>query len=324
MTRDRGAAALWAVAAGGKPALARALSRLETDRENGSFGPNTRGLLDAAVERAAGATIGLTGPPGVGKSSLIDALIRSERDRGRRVAVIAVDPSSRRTGGALLGDRTRIATDPEDDGVFVRSLAARDRLGGLSELAYPSMLLAAAAYDLVIVETVGVGQSETEIAAMADATVCCLQPGSGDALQFMKAGVMETPDLILVTKADLGAAARRTAADAAAALGLSETGAAPPEVRLVAARPSVEGFATGVSEARAAIERLAPGGPAPERRRNQARAWAQAGIEARFGREGWRRVARKIAGADAIFAAASAATAELLALFAAAAATEEA
>ena len=150
--------------------------------------------------------IGLTGPPGVGKSTLVSALVRAWRARGRTVGVIAVDPSSRRTGGALLGDRTRIDVDPDDQGVFVRSLAARDRLGGLADLAAAAMVLMRALYDVVLVETVGVGQSETEIAEIADTVVFAVQPGSGDSLQFMKAGIVEIPDIALVTKADLGAA----------------------------------------------------------------------------------------------------------------------
>ncbi|MCI4665239.1 MAG: methylmalonyl Co-A mutase-associated GTPase MeaB [Neomegalonema sp.] len=305
MAAEDGRAALASMTAGGKRALARALSGLEA----GLDAPESCALLDAALAAAGGATIGLTGPPGVGKSSLIDALIRSERAAGRRVAVIAVDPSSRKTGGALLGDRTRMSADPEDDGVFIRSLAARDRLGGLSDLAFPSMLLAATAYDLVLVETVGVGQSETEIAGLADATACCLQPGSGDALQFMKAGVMETPDLLLVTKADLGAPARRTAADAAAALSLTAAGQAAPEVMLVAARaPSEDAIAdNGVAAAAAAMRRLAVAGSGVARRRDQARLWAQAAIGARFGSEGWRLVCGEISGSDAVFAAAAAA-----------------
>ena len=148
--------------------------------------------------------IGLTGPPGVGKSTLVSAFVRAWRERGRTVGVIAVDPSSRRTRGALLGDRTRIDVDPDDQGVFVRSMAARDRLGGLADLCAAAMVLMRALYDVVLIETVGVGQSETEIAEIADTVVFAVQPGSGDSLQFMKAGIVEIPDIALVTKADLG------------------------------------------------------------------------------------------------------------------------
>ena len=160
--------------------------------------------MRAAWSAPPGLAIGLTGPPGVGKSTLTGALVKHYRAQGRRVAVLAVDPSSRRTGGALLGDRARIASDPSDKDLFVRSLAARDHLGGLAELAMPALVLFRALYDVVLIETVGVGQSETEVADLADLVVFCAQPSSGDALQFMKAGVAEIPDLVVVCKAPRG------------------------------------------------------------------------------------------------------------------------
>lgn len=206
--------------AGGKRAIADALSRLETAME----APETARLLDAAAAAPLGVAIGLTGPPGVGKSTLTDALIRGWRERGKTVAVLAVDPSSTRTGGALLGDRTRITTDPADQGVFVRSMAARDRLGGLAAITLPATVLMRALYDIVLVETVGIGQSETEIAATADLVVLLAQPGSGDALQYMKSGIMEVPDFVIVTKADMGATARRTVSDLKGALSLTGPG----------------------------------------------------------------------------------------------------
>ena len=167
----------------------------------------------------------LTGPPGVGKSTLASALVAACARGGETVGVIAVDPSSRRSGGALLGDRARIATDPETTRAsFVRSMAARDRLGGLADLTLAAMVLMRALYDRVLVETVGVGQSETEVAGVADTVVFCVQPGSGDSLQFMKAGIVEIPDLVVVTKADLGAAAERARADVAGALSLATAG----------------------------------------------------------------------------------------------------
>ena len=152
--------------------------------------------------------VGVTGPPGVGKSSLCAALVAAWRKDGKTVGVIAVDPSSKASGGALLGDRVRIVHDPADDGVFVRSMAARDRLGGLADQTLAAMVVMRALFDRVLIETVGVGQSETDVAGVADTVVFCVQPGSGDSLQFMKAGIVEIPHLIVVTKADLGAAGR--------------------------------------------------------------------------------------------------------------------
>lgn len=202
--------------AGGKRALSRVLSRLETDWGT----PELAAFLDHAAASASAHVLGLTGPPGVGKSTLIDALIRAFRQRGERVCVLAIDPSSRFTGGALLGDRTRFQTDPDDMDVFVRSMAARDRLGGLSDHAMAAIAVLRAVCDRVIVESVGIGQSESDLAQAADTVVLCIQPGSGDSLQFMKAGVMELPDVVAVTKSDMGPVARRAAADVAGALSL--------------------------------------------------------------------------------------------------------
>nr|WP_319382606.1 methylmalonyl Co-A mutase-associated GTPase MeaB [uncultured Roseibium sp.] len=205
--------------AGSKRLLARVLTRLETtahDRETAAF-------LDRLCLDSKGSVLGLTGPPGVGKSSLTDALIKAYRAEGKRVAVLAIDPSSSVTGGALLGDRTRLKTDPLDDGVFVRSMAARDRLGGLSDQAVAAITVLRAVFDRVIVETVGIGQSEGDLKHAVDTVLLCIQPGSGDSLQFMKAGIMELPDLVAVTKADLGALARRASSDVTGALSLSRT-----------------------------------------------------------------------------------------------------
>ena len=153
--------------------------------------------------------VGVTGPPGVGKSTLLSALLREWRSRGAAVAVLAVDPSSKRSGGALLGDRARIEHDPADRDVFIRSMAAGERLGGLAPATRAAAQALAAAFDVVVIETVGVGQSETDVAEAADTVAVVVQPGSGDALQFLKAGIMEVPDVLVVTKADLGAVAAR-------------------------------------------------------------------------------------------------------------------
>ena len=162
--------------------------------------------------------IGVTGPPGVGKSSLLSELVRAWRADGRSVAVLAVDPSSKRSGGALLGDRARIASDPADRRTFIRSTAAGDRLGGLAPATRAAAQALSAAFDVVVVETVGVGQSETEVAEVADTVTVVVQPGSGDVLQFLKSGIMEIPDVLVVTKADLGTVAQRARRDLVAAL----------------------------------------------------------------------------------------------------------
>jgi LAO/AO transport system kinase len=216
----------------------------------------------------------------VGKSTLANSLIRKLRETGQTVGVVAVDPSSRVSGGALLGDRARMEVDPDDAGVFVRSMAARRHLGGLATLAFPAVVLMRARFDWVLVETVGVGQSETEVADCADLVLLCVQPGAGDALQFMKAGIMEVPDLILVTKADLGVPARRAARDLRGALSLAEGGTA--RVALVSAHTGdgLDGAVELIAACRAAACDL------PARRRAQARAWASAHLLESFGTVG--------------------------------------
>ncbi len=177
------------------------------------------GVAPAALGgEARGHVVGVTGPPGVGKSSLLSELVRTWRCAGRTVAVLAVDPSSRLTGGALLGDRARIVFDPTDPGTFIRSTAAGGRLGGLAPATRAAAHALAAAFDVVVIETVGVGQSEVAVADVADTVAVIVQPGSGDALQFLKSGIMEVPDVLVVTKADLGDVAMRARRDLAAAL----------------------------------------------------------------------------------------------------------
>jgi LAO/AO transport system kinase len=178
-----------------------------------------REVSPAALGREApGHLIGVTGPPGAGKSLLLSALLGVWRKRGLTVAMLAVDPSSRRSGGSLLGDRARIDFDPGDQGVFIRSTAAGDRLGGLAPATRAAAEALAAAFDVVVIETVGVGQAETEISEVADTVAVVVQPGSGDVLQFFKAGIMEIPDVLVVTKADLGQVAARTRDELSAAL----------------------------------------------------------------------------------------------------------
>jgi LAO/AO transport system kinase len=167
---------------------------------------------------APGHVIGVTGPPGAGKSTLLSALLRAWRADGQSVAMLAVDPSSRRSGGALLGDRARIEFDPGDRDVFIRSTSAGERLGGLAWATRAAAHALAAAFDVVVIETIGVGQAETEVADVADTVAVVVQPGSGDVLQFLKSGIMEIPDVLVVTKADLGQIATRTRRDVSAAL----------------------------------------------------------------------------------------------------------
>jgi len=187
-------------------------ARTETERLLAEVSPATLG------HEAPGQIVGVTGPPGVGKSSLLSRLVAQWRARGRSVAVLTVDPSSRRSGGSLLGDRARIERDPSDDAVFIRSTAAGGRLGGLAPATRAAATALAVAFDVVVIETVGVGQSETEVADVADAVAVVVQPGSGDVLQFLKSGIMEIPDVLVVTKSDLGQVATRALADLRSAL----------------------------------------------------------------------------------------------------------
>jgi LAO/AO transport system kinase len=172
----------------------------------------------ALGEEARAQITGVTGPPGAGKSSLLSALLPLWRAGGRTVAILAVDPSSKRSGGALLGDRVRIDHDPKDGGVLIRSTAAGGRLGGLAVATREAVDALAPAFDVVVVETVGVGQSETDVEEVCDQVAVVVQPASGDVVQFLKAGIMEVPDVLVVTKADLGEAAARAERDLAQAL----------------------------------------------------------------------------------------------------------
>jgi LAO/AO transport system kinase len=191
-----------AVRAGDKRALARAISLVE-DGDTLAYDV----IHDLYPETGRTYAIGVTGPPGVGKSSLISALLRHVRAEDRTVGVISVDPSSPFTQGALLGDRIRLADHFLDPGVFIRSMGTRGHLGGLAEATLQALLvLDAAGKDLVFLETVGAGQSEVEVIGIADTVVLVLMPGSGDSVQALKAGIMEIPDVIAINKMDHPAA----------------------------------------------------------------------------------------------------------------------
>jgi LAO/AO transport system kinase len=183
---------------GDKRALARAISLVEDDDPEG-----WALVREVYPKTGKAAVIGFTGPPGVGKSTLIGRLVANARKRGRDVAVLSIDPSSPFTQGALLGDRIRLTEHFLDPGVFIRSMASRGSLGGLSEATLQAALLMdASGKDEVFLETVGVGQAEVDIIDHADTVVLALMPGSGDSIQALKAGVMEIPDVIVVNKAD--------------------------------------------------------------------------------------------------------------------------
>jgi len=215
---------LVARARNGSPrAAGRLLSLVEGEQRDevlASIGP---------APESMGPVIGITGPPGAGKSTTVAALVGAYRSRGCRVSVLAVDPSSPFSGGALLGDRIRMAAHINDSDVLIRSVATRGHLGGLAAAVPAAIrLLGAIGYDVVLLETVGVGQSEIEIAAVADPTVVILNPGAGDAVQAAKAGVLEVADIVVVNKADRDGA-EQTVRDLRA-----ETSA--PIVPLIAAR----------------------------------------------------------------------------------------
>jgi LAO/AO transport system kinase len=178
--------------------LARAATAIENRTHEG------RELIERLAPQAGKATIlGITGPPGAGKSTLVDALARALRDQGRTVGIIAVDPTSRVSGGAILGDRIRMQSHHADDGIFIRSMASRGAVGGLARAtADLALLLDAAGKDFVIIETVGVGQDELEIAGVAQITIVVLVPGMGDEIQAIKAGILEIADIFVVNKAD--------------------------------------------------------------------------------------------------------------------------
>jgi LAO/AO transport system kinase len=220
--------------AGERRALARLLTRVEDGSEEG-----LREVIRLIHPHTGDARlVGMTGSPGVGKSTITNALVEVWRRRDLRVAVLAIDPSSPFTGGALLGDRVRMQDHALDERVFIRSMASRGHLGGLSWATPQALLvLEAAGFDVVVVETVGVGQAEVEIASVADTTVVALAPGMGDAIQAAKAGILEVADVFCVNKADRDGADRtvRELQDMQRlGDGSGEQGWTPPIVRTVA------------------------------------------------------------------------------------------
>ena len=225
---------LEAARAGDTRALARLLSLVEDES------PRVRSVIRDLVPATGGArVIGLTGAPGVGKSTVTSALVGAYRAAGSRVAVLAVDPSSPFTGGALLGDRIRMQAHATDDRVFIRSMANRGQLGGLAAATPQAIrVLDAAGFDLILVETVGVGQDEVDIASLADSVIVLVAPGMGDSIQAAKAGILEVADLFVVNKADKPDAQQvvRDLRNMIALAGRGEDDWKPPIVSTVAVR----------------------------------------------------------------------------------------
>lgn len=271
----------------------RAVARALTLVEDGDPASLRRVVAALHPNTGRARTIGITGSPGVGKSTLTNAIATELRERGRTVAILAVDPSSPFTGGALLGDRVRMQGHHADDGVFIRSMATRGHLGGLS-LATPQAVavLDAAGFDVVLIETVGVGQSEVEVAGLADSTIVAMAPGMGDGIQAAKAGILEVADLFVINKADHSGAGKLESelrgmlefAHASDPAGTGEGSWWPPIRRTVAVRGE------GIGELVDALDEhhghLAQDGGLERRRRRRAghlvREIALATVRARF------------------------------------------
>lgn len=278
-----------AVVARDRVAIAAALSLVE-DRRDRCLARVIEFLR--ALRQASSAhepfRVGLTGPPGAGKSSLVATMTRHLRARGLSVGVLAIDPTSPRSGGAFLGDRARIGPDPEDNHIFVRSMASGGDLGGLARAAYAAADVLSAAFDLVIIETVGVGQSETDIEFVADTTALVMQPASGDVLQFLKAGILEIPDLFVINKYDLGPPAERTRRELAASIKTARaaglTGSEP--VVIAASAQSGTGIEQLIDALLEARSTLKTSGQLQRRRLSGAVAWSERLVRRRVGEAG--------------------------------------
>ena len=272
------------VRAGDTRAVARAISLVEDGR------PEARALLAALFPHAGGSlVVGVTGPPGAGKSSLVDRLTAHLRRQGRTVGIVAVDPTSPFTGGAILGDRIRMQAHATDPGVFIRSMATRGHLGGLAATTDQALLvLSAAGKDVILVETVGVGQDEVEIVGTADVSVVVLVPGLGDEVQALKAGIMEIADVFAVNKADRDGV-ERVVAEIASMLSLAAADAEPPAVvKTVATRDE------GIAELLEAVEtfhrRASESGALAKKRRAQMRRQLEDAVRQRVMGHVFRRV----------------------------------
>jgi LAO/AO transport system kinase len=278
-----------AVRSGDRRALARAITLVESTRAD--HRADAARLLDGIIDATGTAVrIGISGPPGVGKSTFIEALGMHVLGEGHRIAVLAVDPSSARTGGSILGDKTRMDALAREPGAFIRPSPSGGELGGVARRTREALLLCeAAGFDVVLVETVGVGQSELAVADLVDLFVLLASPGGGDDLQGIKRGIMELADLIVVTKADgdLAASARHAASDLRRALGLVRPKHAGllTETMLVSS-PTGVGVPEVWQQIAAVHEQLRAAGTLDDLRADQARAWLwdeiRAGLAERF------------------------------------------
>ena len=287
------------LAAGDRGAIAEALNLVDDRRAEQREAALE--LLDGLATRPTDHVayrVGITGAPGAGKSSLLSALVENLRKDSPGIGMIAVDPSSQRTGGALLGDRMRLSGGARESGVFLRSMAARDRLGGLADATQAGAAVLSAVFEWVFIETVGIGQSECEVAQLVDTLVFVAQPGAGDTLQFMKAGILELPDIFVVNKSDTGASAERTRSELAATLGLAgagEEGDWTPPVLLASARDR-QGIDALVKEIHAHREHGEQSGRFAERRKNGEVRFAVESLARRYGEHGL----EQIGGAGAV------------------------
>ena len=265
-----------AIRAGDRRALARAITLVESTRADHRAAAD--GLLKALLPHAGNSIrIGITVVPGVGKSTFIEALGLHVIGAGHRIAVLAVDPSSKLSGGSILGDKTRMEKLSRSDSAFIRPSPTGGALGGVARRTREAIVVCeAAGFDVIVVETVGVGQSETAVADMTDLFLLLLQPGGGDELQGIKKGIVELADIVLVNKddGDLAPAARRAAAEYSAALNIL-TPASPDWTPSLATCSALTG--KGIAEAWALVEKyraiMEPGGAIAARRATQARAW---------------------------------------------------
>jgi len=308
------------VGEGQRIAVARALNVIEDQRPEGRTAALRllHSLPQETLEHR-GHLVGITGPPGVGKSSLVASLIKHWRQREISVGVLAVDPTSPLSGGALLGDRLRMEHGGADPHLFIRSVAGRGELGGLSADVYPMSQVMLCAFDVVLVETIGVGQSEVDVMLQTDTSCLVLQPSSGDMIQFLKAGVVELPSVFVVNKSDLGGAALRTAHELRAALGEPRGALAgwQAPVLLTSARSheGIEDWVDTLQQHRALLGEGALG----DARREQAMVWGFGRLRAEFGRHGLERLGdrdllrRRWSSAQSVFLALEATREEILA-----------